>query len=129
MKTTGKHGKITTALMRERQYFKKVASEVAANENMQKTKKLTQHGNVSVFAHSVAVAYYSVKLAKKLGIVCDKRSLIRGAMLHDFFLYDWHKTINVGDGLHGFVPFGDDFFQTLIHHRLFPPVESCVTRR
>ena len=102
MKTTGKHGKITTALMRERQYFKKVASEVAANENMQKTRKLTQHGNVSVFAHSVAVAYYSVKLAKKLGIVCDKRSLIRGAMLHDFFLYDWHKTINVGDGLHGF---------------------------
>ena len=68
---------------------------------MQATKKLVQHGNVSVFAHSLAVAAYSVKLAEKLGIEYDRRSLIRGALLHDFFLYDWHKINNVGDGLHG----------------------------
>ena len=91
-----------TAQTREREYFKKIAGAVAANTNMQKTKQLTQHGNVSVFAHSVAVAYYSVRLAKWLGISCDWRSLIRGAMLHDFFLYDWHRMHNAGDGLHGF---------------------------
>lgn len=91
-----------TARIREREYFRKVAGAVAENENMQKTKQLTQHGNVSVFAHSVAVAHYSLELAKLLGMSCDRRSLIRGAMLHDFFLYDWHKMHNAGDGLHGF---------------------------
>ena len=83
-------------------FFIKTAAPIVRHEKMQSTKKLIQHGNVSVFAHSVAVAKYSIMLAKQLGIRCDKRSLIRGALLHDFFLYDWHKINNVGDGLHGF---------------------------
>lgn len=86
----------------DQHYFEKTAAPIVAHHKMQSTKKLIQHGNVSVFAHSLAVAAYSVKLAKKLGIRYDKKSLIRGALLHDFFLYDWHKTSNVGDGLHGF---------------------------
>ena len=87
---------------RRRNYFEHTVRPIVRNEKMQSTKKLVQHGDVSVFAHSMAVAAYSIKLARKLGIRCDKRSLIRGAVLHDFFLYDWHKTNNVGDGLHGF---------------------------
>ncbi|HBI53110.1 MAG TPA: HD family phosphohydrolase [Ruminococcaceae bacterium] len=87
---------------RRRNYFEKTVRPIVRNEKMQSTKKLIQHGDVSVFAHSMAVAAYSVKLAKKLGIRYDRRSLIRGAVLHDFFLYDWHKINNVGDGLHGF---------------------------
>lgn len=86
----------------EQRSFEKTAAPIVNHHKMQSTKKLIQHGDVSVFAHSLAVAAYSVKLAKKLGIRYDKRSLIRGALLHDFFLYDWHKTNNVGDGLHGF---------------------------
>lgn len=86
----------------EEHYFHKAAAEIVNNKKMQSTKKCIQHGNVSVYGHSAAVAAYSVKLAEKLGIKYDKRSLIRGALLHDFFLYDWHKTNNVGDGLHGF---------------------------
>lgn len=87
---------------RRRNYYEKTVRPIVDHEKMQYTKKLIQHGDVSVFAHSMAVAAYSVKLAKKLGIRYDRRSLIRGAMLHDFFLYDWHKINNVGDGLHGF---------------------------
>lgn len=86
----------------EEHYFHKTAAEIVNNKKMQSTKKCIQHGNISVYGHSAAVAAYSVKLAEKLGIKYDKRSLIRGALLHDFFLYDWHKTNNVGDGLHGF---------------------------
>lgn len=86
----------------EEYYFHKTAAEIVNNKKMQSTKKCIQHGNISVYGHSAAVAAYSVKLAEKLGIKYDKRSLIRGALLHDFFLYDWHKTNNVGDGLHGF---------------------------
>lgn len=86
----------------EQRSFEKTAKPIVTHHKMQQTKKLIQHGDVSVFAHSLAVAAYSVKLARKLGIKYDRRSLIRGALLHDFFLYDWHKTNNVGDGLHGF---------------------------
>lgn len=75
---------------------------IVDNDSMQTTKECIQHGNISVYGHSLAVAHYSVALAQKLKIRCDLRSLARGAALHDFFLYDWHKMNNCGDGLHGF---------------------------
>ncbi len=88
--------------MKNNPEFQKAVSTVLDSKNVQLTKTFTQHGEVSVFAHSMAVAAYSKKLADKLHIKCDSESLIRGAMLHDFFLYDWHETSNIGDGLHGF---------------------------
>lgn len=60
-----------------------------------------QHGNTSVFLHSVATAYYSYSFAMFLKIPVKERELIRGALLHDYFLYDWH----IKEGrkpLHGF---------------------------
>ncbi|MCM1334858.1 MAG: hypothetical protein NC084_07840 [Bacteroides sp.] len=88
--------------MRNNGEFQHIIFPILRNEKMQRTKKFIQHGHVSVFAHSLAVAAYSERLARALRIRYDRRSLIRGALLHDFFLYDWHKTSNVGDGLHGF---------------------------
>ena len=86
----------------DRDFFLDTIEPVIEKADMQATKKLIQHGNVSVFAHSLAVAAYSMKLADMLGWDIDKRSLIRGALLHDFFLYDWHLINDIGDGLHGF---------------------------
>ncbi len=82
--------------------FQEIIRPILRSRNMQLTKTFIQHGRVSVFAHSLAVAAYSEKLARALKIRHDARSLIRGALLHDFFLYDWHETSNIGDGLHGF---------------------------
>lgn len=63
----------------------------------------TQHGNTSCLLHSVAVAYYSYKTAKKIGgKSAALGELIRGALLHDYFLYDWHTTPVPENGLHGF---------------------------
>ena len=39
-------------------------------------------------------------IANKFNFKIDYDSLIRGALLHDYFLYDWHK--NTGIKLHGF---------------------------
>ena len=88
--------------MKNNAQFQSAVSSVLENENVQRTKTFTQHGNVSVFGHSMSVAAYSKALADKLGISYDSDSLVRGAMLHDFFLYDWHETSDIGDGLHGF---------------------------
>ena len=60
-----------------------------------------QHGNTTCLKHTVAVAYYSIKIAEFLGISYKKRDLIRGALLHDYFLYDWHDGAK-GREIHGF---------------------------
>ena len=50
-----------------------------------------QHGSISCLKHSIAVAYYSFWLIRKFHIHCNEDALIRGALLHDYFLYDWHE--------------------------------------
>ena len=57
---------------------------------MQLEKQFMQHGNVTVFDHSVAVACTCIWVAARLHIQVDERALVRGALLHDYFLYDWH---------------------------------------
>lgn len=104
----------------DRELFLRTVRPMVRHEKVQSTRRLTQHGNVSVFAHSLAVAHYSVKLARALKLECDKKSLIRGAVLHDFFLYDWHRMHNAGDGLHGFAHPTTASKNALRHFRLNP---------
>ena len=60
----------------------------------QATKQFIQHGETTVFEHCLAVAKFSLLIAhfleRTLKIDIDKDSLVRGALLHDYFLYDWH---------------------------------------
>lgn len=64
--------------------------DILHSQNMLLEKTFVQHGDVSCYYHSIFVAYISVCIAMRLGIVFRERSLIRGALLHDYFLYDWH---------------------------------------
>ena len=72
------------ALLREH------GSDILNSENFRGTRRHIQHGNMTVYSHVMNVARYSLLLNKKLGLGCDKHDLIRGALLHDYFLYDWH---------------------------------------
>ena len=60
----------------------------------QAMKQFTQHGETTVFEHCVSVAKFSLLIAyfleRTLKVEVDKDSLVRGALLHDYFLYDWH---------------------------------------
>ena len=60
-----------------------------------------QHGDTTVLLHCVAVAYFSLWLIRRLHLRCNERSLVRGALLHDYFLYDWHDP-DPSHRLHGF---------------------------
>ena len=60
-----------------------------------------QHGSTSVYEHSVNVAYKSLLLVENYRLPVDKQSLVRGALLHDYFLYDWHQK-DPSHRLHGF---------------------------
>ena len=38
-----------------------------------------QHGSVTVYAHSISVAFFALYIVKKLHISLNERSLVRGA--------------------------------------------------
>ena len=83
--------------------LKKYAEDILTSENFKSTKHYIQHGNMSVREHCMNVAKMSLMIRDKLGIKCNTRDLVRGALLHDYFLYDWHKTDTVKThNLHGF---------------------------
>ncbi len=62
-----------------------------------------QHGRVTTYDHCLQVAGLSYRINCFLRAGCDEQSLVRGAMLHDFYLYDWHKKDNGTHDWHGFI--------------------------
>lgn len=64
-------------------------------------KNYIQHGTTSVYLHCLDVAYVSLRLALFFRLRLNYRALVRGALLHDYFLYDWHVPSETHRG-HGF---------------------------
>lgn len=75
--------------------------DILKSPGMISEKKFIQHGRVTVYKHSVSVAVMCLMLAHKFNIEVDEASLVRGALLHDYFLYDWHVA-DPSHRLHGF---------------------------
>ena len=70
--------------------LKKYAWDIMDSRNFQSTRNFIQHGTMPVHRHCLDVANQSIRISKRLGIPCSEKDLIRGALLHDYFLYDWH---------------------------------------
>ena len=87
----------------------KILCDIKRNPKVKLMKTYNQHGKTSTYLHCKKVAEVSYKIDKVFKLNCNKRELLRGAMLHDFFLYDWHITgRNINKSLnpfklHGFV--------------------------
>ena len=79
-----------------------VAMELRAVPRFHETDSYVQHGDTTVYDHSYKVALMSCKIADYFGFEVDYIKLIKGALLHDYFLYDWHDVKN-GRWIHGFV--------------------------
>lgn len=71
--------------------FKKLLAEFHDHEKIREMENYPAHGVVSTYHHSVRVAAVSFMINRRYHLRADERSLVRGAMLHDFYLYDWHK--------------------------------------
>lgn len=83
--------------------IKENAPDILQSDNFRGMKRYIQHGNMTVYSHVMNVARYSIALDDKLHARCSRRELIRGALLHDYFLYDWHKPdLEHPHRLHGF---------------------------
>ncbi len=64
--------------------------QLSEDSRFPQTTKYKQHGSCSIYEHSIAVACTSCWIASKLHFNVDYESLLKGALLHDYFLYDWH---------------------------------------
>lgn len=80
---------------------KDMAKQLSKTGRLHLEKAALQHGSVTVYAHSLRVAEASVWIASHLPLRIDEAALIRGALLHDYFLYNWHEK-NRSHAWHGF---------------------------
>lgn len=90
-------------LSREKQrFFFLQVKKIEAKSRFRESKQNYQHGETSVYKHSLRVAYESCVFAEKYNLPVNYESLIRGAILHDYFLYDWHDKTHEHKRPHGF---------------------------
>jgi uncharacterized membrane protein len=71
----------------EKEYYETV-EDILHHEEFLKLKDYFHH-NSSIYSHVHDVAYFSYRICKYFKL--DYRSAARGALLHDFFLYDWRN--------------------------------------
>lgn len=109
--------------------IKYAAEDILRSHNFRSTHRHIQHGNMTVNSHCMNVARYSIAISEKLRIRCNERELIRGALLHDYFLYDWHSKEHVQlYKLHGFFHPGTAYRNASLEYELTPR-EADIIRK
>ena len=121
----------STASMETIRKIGELGADVLASPRMQALRGFIQHGRVTRYEHCLSVCYIALRLAQRMNIRVDERSMVRGALLHDYFLYDWHDPENLRL-LHGFTHPGEALRSALeefelnaierdvIHRHMFP---------
>ena len=70
--------------------FVLIVRDILHSEEFREMKKYKHHVKCSLYDHSVKVAFLCFKHHKKFELKTDLADFVRGAMLHDFYLYDLH---------------------------------------
>ena len=121
----------------DKREFVKIAREILHSGRYPEMKKYYSHSDITVYTHCIKVAFAAYSFAVKHGIRCDRKALVRGALLHDYYLYDWHDP-NKGFRWHGFkhhrfaLQNAEKDFPLLkrerkiIHSHMFPLTFWCV---
>lgn len=81
--------------------FAAICREVTSAGRYEEMKKYYSHSDVTVYEHCLSVARRAYVKGIRRRRPVDIRALVRGALLHDYYLYDWHDK-NKGFRWHGF---------------------------
>lgn len=87
---------------KEKAFFWEEVRQVCSSSRMNKSRTFYQHGKINIYVHSLRLAYICYYWVKKYHLHVDEKALIRGALLHDYFLYDWHDKEHEHKRPHGF---------------------------
>ena len=80
--------------------YKECIADLINHKDVKLMETYIQHSNINCLEHSVSVSYRAFIVCKYLGF--NYKTVARGGLLHDFFLYDWH-TRKPKKGLHGLI--------------------------
>ena len=109
--------------------FAQLVMETMSGSRLAAEEEFIQHGNTSCLLHSIAVAYFCYMIAKKLHFLGFRiYELVRGALLHDYFLYDWHIEPKRKNGMHGFSHPFTAFYNALFDFDLSDVERDIITR-
>lgn len=87
------------AISKDGEYME-IIRDIFDSEIFQSMDRYRMHGTTSCKEHCIDVSYITYRICKKRGL--DYRRAARAALLHDFFLYDWHTHFrDTGDRFHG----------------------------
>ena len=81
--------------------FNEIIKDIISTEDFKKMRRYRHHVKSNLYDHSVKVALLCYKHHKRFKSKFDLKHFVRGALLHDFFLYDWHDKLPE-NRLHGF---------------------------
>ncbi|MBQ9777943.1 MAG: HD domain-containing protein [Clostridia bacterium] len=73
--------------------FYAIIRDIVKSEAFCKMKGYRHHVKSNIYKHSVRVAYLCYRHHKRHNTRVDLQELVRGALLHDFYLYDWHEML------------------------------------
>lgn len=86
--------------------------------------KLIHHHQHSIYGHSIAVAWHSYRIGRIFHLKI--RDLARGALLHDFFLYNWRTEKPSSGKLHAFEHPKEAFANALRYFQPITPIEKDI---
>jgi uncharacterized protein len=110
-----------------RQLIDKKVKFLIENGEFNKLKDYNQHNNYSTFDHCIAVAEQAMDIVEKLNIKIDADELITAALLHDYYLYDWH-TADKSHRLHGFSHGKKAMENAVNHYRINKRQQQAIER-
>ena len=70
--------------------FSRIVAPYLARGEVRRMDSYIQHGNVTTLAHCMRVARTCYSWSCRLNLKVNNEDLVTGALLHDFYLYDWH---------------------------------------
>ena len=68
-----------------------ITGDLQQDPYLLRMKEYTQHGTVSTYMHSIAVARLCYVIGCRIKTNINLTALLRSALLHDYYLYDWHN--------------------------------------
>lgn len=87
--------------LQERKTFGDLTKKYLQDERVRSMNHYIQHGSITTLQHCIMVAETGFLLNRRLHLGANEESLVRAALLHDFYLYDWHEKSD-DHKLHGF---------------------------
>ena len=72
--------------------FYRLIQDIIKSEEFLTLKHCKHHIKSNVYDHSIKVAYLCYRHHKRFGSRATLGELVRGALLHDYYLYDWHDA-------------------------------------